>query len=131
MRMSKPPFTVKIDKTNNRLYLERSVALTPGQMREFADHMYQAIASLEVPFDIIYDIGSAPVQSQETVEEGEKTQKRLSELGLGTSVLVVDSSIVKMQLIRAARRAGIPAERSLVASSIAEAEKLLSERRAK
>ncbi|MFC1925469.1 hypothetical protein ACFLW2_02095 [Chloroflexota bacterium] len=113
---------IRADVARNRLYVIVQGFLTSQENNESVDKILEALRKLRPGFDMITDMATMKVATEEGSEGFGRAHEAIKAMGQKNNILVVKDPLVRMQIERMSREAGTPAE---FASSIEEAERIL------
>jgi hypothetical protein len=130
MELAVNHYKVEIDQRNNRLYLAMAGVFSEEQAAACANEIESAVERLQPGFDVINDISGIKPQPPEALVHADRAYRCIARNQVCRVIRVVtdvpiDTLKWAAQMERSSRGAGYTTD---IATSIAEAEKLLSKR---
>jgi hypothetical protein len=97
----------KIEKTHYGIRLTFGDMIKVEEMRQWAEEFKKVVAESPKQFGVFVDMRTLrplPKDSQEAMEDGQKAAKQA---GMQRSVVILSSSLIKMQFTRIGKQTGI------------------------
>ncbi|MFC1925468.1 hypothetical protein ACFLW2_02090 [Chloroflexota bacterium] len=117
---------IRADVARNRLYSIVQGFLSPQENKEATDKILAALKQLRPGFDMITDMATMKVATEEGAEGFERAHEAIKAMGQRNNIIVVKDPLVRMQIERMSRESGKVAE---FASSVEEAESILESKK--
>ncbi len=122
-------YTIRADRTKNRLYVILKGFFTEEQSHEALQTTLAELKKMKPGFSVITDISEFKPATQEVLERMQNGQKAIAASGVQRIVRVVDRKFItgQLQFLRQGKQIYQGQQEVVMAPSLEEAERLLDE----